>query len=199
MQFLLSDSFAAMFCQVLPLSLLAGVVYLIARRAALKKQNSSFRLSAELLRALFVCYLTGLISLTLVPANFWSSFWYLLLTGLPTGEQFSLFSGDFNLSSALFGILTGKLTAGSWVISMLAGNFLMLVPMGVFLPLVFPRLRGRRILPLALLLPLTLELLQPVVGRSFDVDDLFLNALGLLTGWALAFLLHKCKKDFSRG
>ena len=71
---------------------------------------------------------------------------------------------------------------------MLAGNLLMFVPMGGFLPLVFPRLQGRKMAAAILLLPLAVELWQPVVGRSFDTDDLICNTLGLLLGWAVVQL-----------
>ena len=70
----------------------------------------------------------------------------------------------------------------------------MLVPMGVLLPLVFPRLRDRRMGAAATVIPLVIELMQPIVGRSFDTDDLIANFLGILVGWGLVRLLQAIRK-----
>ena len=57
----------------------------------------------------------------------------------------------------------------------------MFVPMGVFLPWVFPKL-GRLYKAVLIFLGATLliELLQAVLpgGRAFDIDDILLNAFG---------------------
>ena len=44
-----------------------------------------------------------------------------------------------------------------------------------------------------------IELVQPLVGRTRDVDDLILNTLGALLGWLIVLLVqtvrrHKRKK-----
>ena len=65
-------------------------------------------------------------------------------------------------------------------------NILMFVPMGVLVPLVFEKCRGRRILLVALGSTLLVECLQLATGTGiFDVDDLFANALGCLMGYCL--------------
>ena len=190
MHLLLSDSVVGLFVQVLPVSLLAGLIFSAVRLQKQKKQRRSVSRGRELLLFLFVCYVTGLANLVLVPANFWSGFWYSVCTGVPVWDLPALFSGDFNLLPTFVRYLTGELTGmpGRWILTMLAGNLLMFVPMGGFLPLVFPRLRGGRLAAAILLLPLAVELWQPVVGRSFDTDDLICNTLGLLLGWAVVQL-----------
>ena len=62
----------------------------------------------------------------------------------------------------------------------------MLVPFGFLAPLLWEKLCGLRVLPAGLALILTIELLQPLTGRSFDVDDIFLNFLGVLIGALLS-------------
>ena len=145
MHLLLSDSVAGLFVQVLPVSLLVGLVFSAVRLQKQKKQHRSVSQGRELLLFLFVCYVTGLANLVLVPTNFWSGFWYSVCTGVPVWDLPALFSGEFNLLPTFVRYLTGELTGtpGRWILTMLAGNLLMFVPMGVFLPLVFPRLRGR--------------------------------------------------------
>ncbi|MBQ4582932.1 MAG: VanZ family protein [Oscillospiraceae bacterium] len=191
MHLLLSDSVVGLFLQVLPVSLLVGLVFFAVRLHRQKKQRRSVSRNRELLLFLFVCYVTGLANLVLVPANFWRSFWYHICTGVPVWDLPALFSGGFNFLPTFVRYLTGELTGapGRWILTMLAGNLLMFVPMGVFLPLIFPRLQGGKMAAAILLLPLAVELWQPVVGRSFDTDDLLLNTLGILAGWAMVRLV----------
>lgn len=197
MHLLLSDSVVGLFLQVLPVSLLVGLVFSAVRLHRQKKQRRSVSRNRELLLFLFVCYVTGLANLVLVPANFWSSFWFRICTGVSVWDLPALFSGYFNLLPTFVRYLTGELTGtpGRWILTMLAGNLLMFVPMGVFLPLIFPRLQGGKMAAAILLLPLAVELWQPVVGRSFDTDDLLLNTLGILAGWTVVRLfLGKSKR-----
>lgn len=73
----------------------------------------------------------------------------------------------------------------------LAGNLLLLVPLGFLLPIADPRFRQfRKTLVVAVMVSLGIEILQltisTVVGfpyRVFDVDDLILNTAGAALGW----------------
>jgi glycopeptide antibiotics resistance protein len=68
----------------------------------------------------------------------------------------------------------------------IGGNILIGVPFGLLLPLVTPRARGLlRVLLATLLVVGLLELAQHffVRGRSFDVDDLILAAIGAVVGY----------------
>ncbi|MCC8120728.1 MAG: VanZ family protein, partial [Oscillospiraceae bacterium] len=80
----------------------------------------------------------------------------------------------------------GEWMPGSWTVEMLIGNLLMLVPTGILLPLAFPRLRGWALLLFTVAIPVAIELLQPLVGRSFDVDDVISNFLGMGIGCLVA-------------
>ena len=197
MELLLSHSVVGLFFQVVPISLLAGLVYAAGRYAVLQRRGIPVGWRTELLRVMFVCYVAGLVNLVLVPPNFWADFWYrTLVAGWSGWEPPRLFSGYFSLTPTFFRYLTGEFigSPGTWVTTMLAGNFLMLVPMGVLLPLVFPTLRGRRMWAAAITIPLIIELLQPIVGRSFDTNDLFTNFLGILVGWGLLKLVQAVRK-----
>ena len=67
----------------------------------------------------------------------------------------------------------------------LAGNVLMFVPLGIFLPVIWKRLRNFwRFLLLSTVLILLIEVTQYVTGLgSCDVDDFILNLPGMLLGW----------------
>lgn len=67
----------------------------------------------------------------------------------------------------------------------LAGNVIMFVPLGVFLPVIWKRLRSFwRFLLTSASLILLVEVLQYVTGLgSCDIDDLILNLPGTMLGW----------------
>ena len=79
----------------------------------------------------------------------------------------------------------------------LAGNVGMFVPLGCFLPVVFPKLRKlwKTLLAVALVV-CAVEVLQllSLLGNC-DVDDLILNLIGAAMGYGIYFLLLKMKKE----
>ena len=63
----LSGNVISQFMQVLPISLLAAVVFVYVRRCSRKRRFSSVNKEREAVLAVFVCYLTGLLSLVWPP------------------------------------------------------------------------------------------------------------------------------------
>ena len=186
-----SGSILGYFLQALPIALLAGAVYLVVRLCHLKGKKERVRWGAEILRVLFVCYLTGLVSLVILPANFWLWVYDGLFFGWwdQVGPLFRL--GDVNLVPSVVKCLKGELSLGSWVKTMLVGNVAMFVPLGFFLPLV-TRVRSRgKVLLTAAAVPLCCEILQLLFGRSFDVDDLICNFAGIVIGAAIGSVVLK--------
>ena len=184
-RFLSSCSVLSLFLQVVPITLSAGAVYGVFRWAYVRKKKISVGKGREIMRLLFVCYLTGLINLTLTPRNLWINIWAFICTG-HGGSRIELFGGSFNLIPVIFKIISGEMTAGSWVRTMLTGNLLMFVPMGFFLPFVSEKISGKNILKTAAIIPAAVEIVQPAVGRSFDADDLILNFAGIVIGFAFS-------------
>ena len=180
-----SGSVLSLFLQVIPITLLVGVIYAVYRCIRIKKHGNTVSWSTEIMRWLFVCYLTGLINLILVPANLWMFIWANVFVGYSHSELV-FFSGDFNLVPTVFKLITGELTIGRWVLKMLVYNFLMFVPFGFFLPFVSEKINNRSIWKVAVIVPIIVEVIQPVVGRSFDVDDLILNFAEIIVGYFVA-------------
>ena len=133
---LMGHSVIGQFFQVVPITCLAAAVYTVIRYRQVKKQEQRICWGKEAVRLLFVCYLTGLINLVLVPNNFWTAIWFYLFNGYSGTTVGSLFTLEWNLVPTVYRMLTGEYTTGSWGITMLIGNALMFVPMGVLLPLV---------------------------------------------------------------
>ena len=77
-------------------------------------------------------------------------------------------------------------------IRQLAGNVVPFVPFGLLLPILWVRFRRiGQLLFAAALASLAIEILQltlrlaGVISRSIDIDDVILNTLGALVGWAV--------------
>lgn len=106
--------------------------------------------------------------------------------------------GGFNLVPSLIKALSGELTIGSWVKTMLIGNIAMFLPLGFFLPFVTERVNRKNIFVVAIAVPFIVELLQMVFGRSFDIDDLIYNFIGIVVGFFIAYVIKDRKKEESK-
>lgn len=138
--------------------------FLLCRAGRLARRS----LPHEIGLALFALYLAAVLSLTFLPFRFAPD------------------PGAYAFDSTLLEIARGTYTAGNWVWAMMLGNMLMLIPFGFLAPLLWEKLRHMRVLPVGLGFILAVELLQPLTGRSFDIDDIFLNFLGVLVGALIA-------------
>ena len=81
----------------------------------------------------------------------------------------------------------------------LFGNVIMFVPLGFFLPAVFPKARPfRRSMLIALLILCAVELIQffTLLG-SLDIDDVILNMVGVLVGYGV-WRIGKRISDYRR-
>lgn len=183
-----SGSVIGEFISVIPVVITVGLIYAVCRYLKVKKNSSAVRWGGEVMKLLFVLYLTGLAALTLAPQNLWTAMWARVVVGYSEWTP-HFFSGDFNLVPTFFGLISGSLTAGEWVSAMMLFNFLMFVPFGFFLPFVSDRVNIRNIFPVALAVPAVIEIFQPVIGRSFDIDDLILNFAGIICGYLVAALI----------
>lgn len=155
-------------------ALLAGTALFLFLRYLLCRIGKLTRRSAphEIGLALFALYICAVLSLTFLPLHFDPG------------------AGSYALDSTLLAIVQGTYIAGSWVWTMMLGNVLMLVPFGFLASLLWEQLRGLRVLPAGLGFILTVELLQPLTGRSFDIDDILLNFLGVLAGALLSLFIQ---------
>ena len=182
------------FFQAVPITCFVGIVYLIIRVVTVKRNKLKVEWLKEIMKLLFTCYLTGLISLVVLPANFWLSFFDGIFLGW-WDEMLPIFSfGEFNLVPSFIKALSGELTIGSWVKTMLIGNIAMFLPMGFFLPFVTEKINRKSIFIAATTVPFIIELLQMVFGRSFDIDDLICNFIGIAVGFFIGFAIKNTKQ-----
>ncbi len=183
------------FLQALPITCIAGIAYFAIRIVVLKRSYARSKWKQEILRVIFFCYLTGLISLVILPANFWLHFYDGIFFGWwdEMGQVFRF--GGVNLVPSVIKCLAGELSLGSWVKTMLIGNIAMFFPLGFFLPLITRVRSGKKIVLAAIAMPICFEMIQPFLGRSFDVDDLICNFIGIITGAIVARIVLKEKSS----
>ncbi len=190
---MVSGSVFGLFLQVVPITCLSGLIYAVFRFVFIKKRRAPVKWGAEIMRWFFVCYITGLVNLILVPSNLWTYIWANIFVGYSHNE-ITFFSGEFNFVPALFKWLSGDLTVGRWVLEMLVYNFFMFVPFGFFLPFVSEKVSKRNIWKIAVIVPTAVEVMQPVVGRSFDIDDIIFNFIGIIAGYLIAIFVKALLK-----
>lgn len=194
-----SGTVLAYFLQAVPIACAVGVVFIVARILFLKAKNRKIIFAEETIKTLFACYVTGLLSLVVLPVNFWLKVYDGIFFGW-WGELGSFFSlGEFNLVPAIVKIMKGELMLGSWVKEMLVGNILMFVPFGFFLPFITKKASPKNIFLTSAAVPLAVEVFQLVLGRSFDVDDLICNFVGIMGGYFVAFALKSIRKPDQKG
>lgn len=138
--------------------------------------------------ALFWMFCAGLALLTLTPP------WFNLISVLlyPSAPWPAFFSmGSVNLVPfRTFGL-------AQWTLYILLGNIIMFVPIGFCAALLWRGFCWSKVLGLGLAVTLLIECWQLLVGRAFDVDDLMLNALGVLCGYWLWLALRRLAPDFA--
>ena len=187
---------------VIPFLIVIGLIYWFVRKAwqkrrcavsdlEFKEMRRGCRLN-EIVRLLLVCWIAGVVLFLIIPYDtchglLYSirySRWYL------EDRQSPWTFGTYSLDSALLARLTGTVTESTWNKEMLIGNAALFVPLGFALPFAL----SRRSLPKTLLAgaacTLFVELIQPIFERSFDIDDVIFNFIGVIAGYLLFLVIR---------
>lgn len=123
---------------------------------------------------------------------------YLLGVGLMTGPSlYQLLEGrlpeprlELIPFMDIVAVLRDTDTPGAGAFINIAGNLVLLAPLGFLLPLFWSYFgSARRTILLAAGMSLSIELIQLIAGGVTSVDDLILNTAGALVGFVLAKLL----------
>ncbi len=102
-------------------------------------------------------------------------------------------SYSLNLIPFRFLFNAGKYTVRAWIVNV-CGNIALFIPMGIFVPVLFPKAkewRWRQFILKGILLIAIIELVQLLLmcGEG-DVDDIILNVSGMCVGFACTKLLN---------
>lgn len=186
----------------IPYLLMAVPVYLLVRWLVLRKRNTKADLWRELGLLAGFCYLVVLLRVTVIPNwGFYSTgdgeYAFYIGIGEPLPVNLIPFKTVWLYLRGDLPVNPGDVVMMSF--ANLAGNVLLLAPMGFLLPLLYDRMRSwKKNLLLGVTFSLTLEMVQYFLGRTADIDDVLLNSLGILLGYAawrvVSFWQQKKKK-----
>src|SRR5574344_253398 len=167
--------------EIWPMLLISTVIAVSIRTVYLIVHKSNFKLYRELIYLGMILYSLSLFYIVTFQDVSWSTSNY-----IPFKEILR-----YNFGSSLF-------------FKNVLGNMVIFMPFGLFVSYV---LKSRKILPITiitLITSLTIETTQLVIGRVFDIDDIFLNVLGSLTGYYIFVLINqiipkklKCDKFYN--
>lgn len=164
-QYFFFNTYPGYFLQALPIALVAGLIYVVCRM----KRGRQAPLGETLAASLFVCYLVGLICLTLCISLIGDVYYYMFYHA-PSGRNHLWFVFEFDLVPDFFHNFGAENM----------GNILMFLPFGILYPLFNRDSPWIRTLLVGILTSLVIELLQPIFGRSFDINDIILNGVGVV-------------------
>lgn len=175
-QYLFFDTYIGYFMQTLPISLIVGVIYYFIRL----KKDKTMSISKKIFTCLFVSYITAVICLT-VGLDLMGICWYKLIYHSVPGTSVSLFNGDFSFKLNLIGNLDKESIA----------NIILFLPFGILLPLSQKEFNFKNNIIKGIIFILSIEILQPIFGRAFDINDIVLNVFGVLISTIIYMFIKK--------
>lgn len=173
--------------------------YVIGRFIYVKKKQFQVTKMREVFLGIFVLYVVGLASQTIIP------YWHAgIITD--TGKfYFDIYLSNANTRVNLLPFNTisqyffqSNTSVSDWnSVSFLnvVANIFLFSPIGFFVPLLWKNwLSFRKILLLGLAVTCFIEFLQFFIGRSTDIDDVILNTVGVMIGYWVFYLFKFVKK-----
>ena len=158
------------FNNVWPLLVLVTVIIVSLRVAYIVKYRPNFVFYKDMLYFAFILYILCLFYVVTFQDVNWSSSNY-----IPFKEMFR-----YNFGSRMF-------------FKNVIGNMIMFMPYGFFIAYFLKLRKARHLTLLALLVSVTIETTQLIIGRVFDVDDIMLNVVGALIGFYIFKAIYAIK------
>ena len=141
------------------------------RIAYILKYEEKFILYREVLKLGFIIYIMSLFYVVTFQDVSWSSSNF-----IPFKEMFR-----YELGSTMF-------------LKNVIGNMIMFAPYGFFISYFLKAEKKSTVICLSIIVSLTIEVTQLMIGRVFDVDDILLNIFGGLIGFYIYKLIYMIKR-----
>ena len=158
-----------------PIVLVTVIAIISLRITYIIKNKKKFILYEELLSLIFVIYL-------------------LMFFQIVTYQDVISYGNNF----IPFRELTRYPLGSSLFFKNIIGNILLLMPYGFFASYYLKLEKKRSALVLIFIVSLSIEIVQLVIGRCFDVDDILLNMIGGMAGFFIYKLLDTLSNKMSR-
>ena len=154
-----------------PMVVIFTVILSSFRLTYILKYEEKFILYKEVLKLGFVIYIMSLFYVVTFQDVSWSTSNF-----IPFKEMFR-----YEVGSIMF-------------LKNVIGNMIMFMPYGFFISYFLKAERTSTILCLSIIVSLTIEVTQLMIGRVFDVDDIMLNILGGLIGFYIYKFIYMIKR-----
>ena len=175
-QYFFFDTYIGYFLQSLPIALIISAIYGVIRF----RKDKGTPVSRKVFSCMFVCYLTGLVCLV-IGLDLMGIFYYNLFYPMDSGREIGWFSGAIDLVPDFLHHISGEVV----------GNFLMFLPFGVLCPLSQKKPTWKKSVVAGILTVVAIEVLQPIFGRGFDINDIILNSLGIIISTSIFMGIKK--------
>lgn len=175
----------------LPQAMVAGLVAYVICLIFFFNRKKPFQ--NVCLAVLFV-YIGALVSLTMVIPT--PGYWHISVKS----TQWAVNQIDWVPFESAANMLQNSIRIGKYneFLRVVGGNFVMLMPLGVLIPLINPRYKLGRMTALSVLVPIGIEGLQLLnnilagtILRSVEIEDVILNAAGCLFAYLIFAGLRK--------
>jgi len=155
---------------VWPMVVIFTVILISVRLAYIRKYQEKFILYKEVLMLSFIIYIMCLFHVVTFQDVSWSTSNF-----IPFKEMFR-----YEIGSMMF-------------LKNVIGNMIMFAPYGFFISYFLKAEKKSTIIYLSIIVSLTIEVTQLMIGRVFDVDDIMLNVLGGLVGFYIYKFIYLIK------
>ena len=168
---MLRGTIMEIFSSVWPLLILVSIIVISLRVAYIIKYKPKVIFYKEMIYFGFILYVLCLFYVVTFQDVSWSTSNY-----VPFREMFR-----YSFGSRLF-------------FKNVVGNMLMFMPFGFFVAYILKLKKTWVLALISLIVSLTIESIQSVIGRVFDVDDIILNVIGAVGGFLIFKIVYFFKQ-----
>lgn len=166
-QYFFFDTYPGYFVEALPLAAIIAAVYGVIRF----RKDKTTPTSRKVFSCLFVCYIVGLVELVLL-LDVMRYSWYWIIYHMDGGNAPRFFDLTFNMIPDFWNHINSEVV----------GNLIMFIPCGILYSLAKKKSSIKNTILTGFICTLVIEILQPVFGRAFDINDVILNTVGAVIG-----------------
>lgn len=167
-----------------------SIIYIIIKLIYLRHNKQKFVLKSEILYIIFGAYIAALLSQTIIPI------WHIFYINGRLKVQISTYNSR-SLNMVPFKTILEYITGANDLsitvrIVNLLGNICFFIPFGFLFPMTFNKFSKFSITIISgTLLSVFIEVMQILVERSTDIDDVILNCAGVFIGFICYKIYHR--------
>ena len=179
---------------IIPYVLVVLPIYTLFRKKYIKKKlEGKYKIWHEIGLMFLVIFLVGIISQTIIPEfEFYNG-------KIKIAEITTLFRFNFIPLKIIYQTFIEVFTYSNtayFYISFLS-NILIFVPIGLLLPLLFDKYKSLKNTTLfGMFFSICIEIVQIILPRATDIDDVVLNTLGTVLGYGIFCIIRKIVPNF---